>query len=136
MAVAILFLLIGIRFVEMTYFNDGLILFFHHDYVSKALPFVPVNVILLTDTLRYLLNSLLSILLLWLFFREKNLLKLLILIYIVFYLIAIVLFYYQLTHYQAGEYLGLFYVRRFLIQPILLFLLFPALLYQRVQKKS
>jgi len=130
-AFVLLLLLVAVRLFEKQLFNDGLIQFFQHNYLTEKLPFVPKNTILLTDSLRYWLNTLISIAILKLYFNQRDLNKFLFLIYTVFFLVAIFVFNYALSHYQSGDYLLLFYVRRFLIQPLLLFILLPALLYQQ-----
>jgi len=126
----LLILLVSIRFFEKSFFDDGLIDFFRHDYLSEDLPEVSVSHILLTDTLRFLLNSLFSVGVLYILFRRKDLLRFLLLIYGLVFILGILFFYYELTHYHRGNYLTLFYVRRLLIQPLLLLILIPALLYQ------
>jgi len=136
LATILIVLLVLIRLFEFEWFNDGLILFFRHDYLTEKLPWVPFDVIILTDSIRYWLNAIISIVLLNLFFRQKDLNKFLALIYTVAFLVLIVLLIYFLKHYEAGNYLGLFYVRRFLIQPLLLFILLPALLYQQQKIKK
>jgi len=135
LATILIVLLVLIRLFEFDWFNDGLILFFRHDYLTEKLPWVPLNVVVLTDSIRYWLNAVISIMILNLFFRHKDLIKFLAIIYTVAYLVLIALFIYFLKHYEAGNYLGLFYVRRFLIQPLLLFILLPALWYQQKIKE-
>lgn len=135
-AMVLLVLLALIRLFEFEWFNDGLILFFQHDYLTEKLPWVPFDAIILTDSIRYWLNALISIMILNLFFWQKDLNKFLALIYTVAFLVLIILFIYFIKHYEAGNYLGLFYVRRFLIQPLLLFILLPALWYQHNKTKK
>ena len=134
-ATVLIVLLVLIRLFEFEYFNDGLIHFFKHDYLTEKLPWAPLNTVVLTDSIRYWLNAVISIMILNLFFWQKDLNKFLALIYTVAFLVLIALFIYFLKHYEAGNYLGLFYVRRFLIQPLLLFILLPALLYQQQKLK-
>jgi len=132
-ATILIIFLVLIRLFEQKWFNDGLIVFFHHDYLTEKLPSVSLKNIILTDSIRYWLNAFISVMILNIFFSQKDLNKFLGFIYAGTYLVLLVLFIYFLKHYEAGKYLGLFYVRRFLIQPLLLFILLPALLYQ--QKK-
>jgi len=134
-ATVLIVLLVLIRLFELEYFNDGLILFFRHDYLTEKLPLASLKNIILTDSIRYWLNAIISIIFLNLFFRQKDLNKFLALIYTIAYLVLIILFIYLLKHYETGNYLGLFYVRRFLIQPLLLFILLPALWYQRQKEQ-
>ena len=129
--VLLLILLVLVRFFEKQFFDDGLIDFFRHAYLSEDLPAVSVSHILLVDSLRFGLNSLLSIGILYLLFRQKDLLRFLFGVYLLVFVLGLLFFYYELTHYQAGNYLSLFYVRRLLLQPLLLLILAPALFYQK-----
>jgi len=131
LAFLLLFLLVLIRFIEKKIFDDGLIDFFHHQYLTGDLPEISFWRIMLIDSLRYWLNSIISIGIMYLFFSQKYLFRFLFSLYLFVFLVALAIYYYQLRNYSAGNYLGLFYVRRLLIQPLLLFVLIPALLYQK-----
>jgi exosortase F-associated protein len=122
--------------MEKKFFNDGLIEFFQHDYLTNSLPTSILGKVLSIDTFRFLINSIFSIILLHIYFREKNLIKFLLIIYTFIYVIGIGMMYFSIIDYQPGEYLQLFYSRRFIIQPLLLFILFPALLYQQKKFKK
>jgi len=129
-AVVLVSLLVAIRLFEKSYFNDGLSRFFQHDYLTEPLPKVSFFNIICIDSIRFWFNTTISILILRLYFNQSGLIKFLLLIFTVTYLIAIITLYVSVHNYQAGDYLILFYSRRFLIQPLLLLLLFPALWYQ------
>ncbi len=131
----LLFLLVGIRFYEKVFFDDGLIVFFQYDYLTKALPHIPFIKTVSIDILRYIFNSTISISILTLFFRQKNLGKFLLAFYLIALTINIIAFYFAWVNYTAPHYIALFYIRRILIQPIWLFVLFPALLYQKFTTK-
>ena len=126
----LIFLLIVIRLFEIPYFDDGLIRFFQHNYLTGPLPKVSFFNIFWIDSIRFWINTAISILILRLYFNQSGLVKFLLLLFTVAYLIAVIILYVSVQNYQAGHYLILFYSRRFLIQPILLLLLFPALWYQ------
>ena len=125
-----LFILVIIRFYEKRFFNDDLISFFQHDYLSNDLPEISVLKTILTDSFRYWLNAVFSIAILYIYFKQTGLLKFLLLVYTFAFTVGLILLYLALHNYQAGHYLFLFYIRRFMIQPLLLFLLFPALWHQ------
>ncbi len=130
-AVLLLFLLMAIRLFEKRFFDDGLIDFFKHDYLNSSLPAVSAVKVLWVDSVRYGLNAIISILILHLYFKSSELGKFLGLFFVFFYFISLLSMLYALQTYQAGHYLVLFYSRRFLIQPLLLLLLFPALWMQQ-----
>jgi len=127
----LLLILIAIRLFEKEFFNDGLITFFQYDYLHKSLPAISISHILFIDSIRFWLNTFISIGILYLLFHQKGIIRFLSLFYGTIYIILITTMWYLLSHYEAGEYLALFYVRRFVIQPVLLFILIPALLYQK-----
>ncbi len=127
----LLLLLVAIRFFERQLFNDGLIDFFRYDYLKSNLPGISKLTIVLTDSLRYWINSLISITILYLLFKRRDLPLFLFSFYLLAFIAGLVFFVYALNHYQPGEYLVLFYIRRFFIQPVLLLVLIPALLYHK-----
>jgi exosortase F-associated protein len=132
----LLLILVAVRLFEKHLFNDGLIHFFEYEYLQSSLPNISISHILLIDSVRFWFNSLLSIVILYLFFKQTKLLRFLWIFYGVFFIILAGILYYILNNYEAGNYLGLFYIRRILIQPIILFVLFPALLYQKKLPKN
>lgn len=82
--------------------------------------------------LRYFLNAVISIAVLWLVFWDKGIIKLSALIYVVLFLIFFIIFSVIVyTSEGAGDQLVLFYVRRFLIQPLFLLILLPAFYFQK-----
>jgi len=133
--ILLLFLLISIRFYEKILFDDGLITFFQHDYLTQTRPNISFIKIIRIDTLRFILNSAISISLLITFFKQKNLGKFLISFYLIALIINLIAFYIAWIYYSTSHYIALFYIRRILIQPIWLFILFPALLYQKSTTK-
>ena len=124
-------LLVAVRFYEKFFFDDGLIIFFQHDYLNNDFPDISFIKTILIDGVRYWLNAILSITILYLYFKQAGLLKFLIFVYATTFIAGVLLMYVALQNYQTGHYLLLFYTRRFIIQPLLLFLLFPALWYQK-----
>jgi len=65
LATILLVLLVLIRLFEFECFNDGLILFFRHDYLTEKLPLASLKNIILTDSIRYWLNAVISIMILF-----------------------------------------------------------------------
>ncbi len=124
-------LLLLVRLFEKNIFDDGLIDFFAYQYQTQNLPEISFWHSLFIDGLRYWVNSLISITLLFLLFKQKKLLQFLFILYLSAFFIITILFYIEWHHYEAGKYVHLFYVRRFLIQPILLFILIPGFIYHK-----
>lgn len=118
-----------IRFRESELFYDPLIDYYHGDYQNRALPTLQEGKLFLNVLYRYVLNFILSIGLLWAAFTDTQILKFASLFYIFVCIILIILMYICIQGYDPKGYLPLFYVRRFLIQPLLIFLLLPAFFY-------
>tara|TARA_A100000171_G_scaffold47762_1_gene54249 strand:- start:36473 stop:36907 length:435 start_codon:yes stop_codon:yes gene_type:complete len=129
--VGLLFLVL-IRLYEETLFYDPLLNFFKTDHTTQPLPDFETGKLLANVFLRFLLNGMISIGIIWVIFQRKGVVKFSILLYLVILVMLITAFFILLNTSEAGEYFPLFYVRRFLIQPLLLFLLVPAFYLQRV----
>ncbi|NJM79991.1 MAG: exosortase F system-associated protein [Flavobacterium sp.] len=85
---------------------------------------------------RYGLNTLFSLFLIYLLFKEKKLVVFSAWIYLSLFVILVALFFGILNLDSNPDYLVLFYVRRFLIQPLFLFLFIAAFYYQKRQNNS
>lgn len=123
--------LVYVRFRESELFYDPLIAYFQGDYQNTPLPELAEGKFILNVVYRYLLNMILSFGLLWAAFLDKQIMKFASLFYGVVLIVLIVVLYILLQKYDPAFYLPLFYVRRFLIQPLLIFLLLPAFFYSR-----
>lgn len=128
--------LVTIRMFADILFYDPLILFFKTSHTVEPLPAFEMGKLLLNTIFRYALNMFLSLGILWFVFKNGEVLKIAILIYAVIFIVLLGSFYYLLNTSEAGQYLALFYVRRFLIQPLLLLLLLPAFYFQKVNSKK
>jgi exosortase F-associated protein len=130
---ACLFVLVFIRFFEETLFYDPFISYFKNDYLN--LPFPDFNGIGLFFSLmfRYFLNSALSLVIIYLLFKDVSLVQFASLLYILLYLLLILMFFGTLLLFDENSNLLLFYVRRFLVQPLFLVLFVPAFYFQKKQ---
>lgn len=129
------FLIIGIRFFEDALFYDPFLIFFKTDYQNKPLPNVDALQLILNLFLRYFANTLLSIAIIYLLFLNKTHVKVAFVLYLILFVLLIAIFSYLLFVSEHPNYLVLFYVRRFLIQPVLLLLLIPAFYFQKLTTK-
>lgn len=124
-------LLAGIRFFEHELFYDPLLDFFHGDFKSKPPPELDEWRLVLNTAFRYLLNTLISLLILFVAFRSAKTIKFSVFIYAVAFVSLMALFIWLVFDMGPENYFTLFYVRRFLIQPLLILLLLPAFYYQK-----
>ncbi|MEL0457308.1 exosortase F system-associated protein [Flavobacteriaceae bacterium SZ-1-7] len=131
---AILFLLLVlIRFFEDTLFYDPYLTFFQNDYLYIDSPRREVAKLVAFTTLRYTLNTLVSLGILYVFFKDKSIVKFSAIIYALAFIILIIIYLYFVINPRQEDYYLFFNIRRFLIQPIILILLLPAFYYHRLK---
>jgi exosortase F-associated protein len=127
-------LLIAIRYFE-SYFYDPLQSFFKQAYLHQKLPQINTVKLFGNIFMRYTLNSLISIFLIWVVFKNKGFIIFSSIFYLIVFVILIIILYILLQTSSSQYYLPIFYVRRFLIQPVFILLLLPAFYYQQIQNK-
>lgn len=126
-------LLILVRAFENELFYDPYLTFFRNDYLYMDNPRREIFKLTLFTTLRYLINSCISLGIIFLFFKERNMVKFSALIYTVAFIFLIILFLYFVINPRQEDYYIFFNIRRFLIQPIFLLLLLPAFYYYKLK---
>lgn len=129
---ALFFLLALVRWFENDLFYDPYLLFFQNDYLYLDSPRQEVLKLVANTTLRFVINTLLSIAILYLFFKDKSVIKFASLVYVFSFVILIALFMFFVLNPKQENYYLFFNIRRFLIQPIILLLLLPAFYYNRL----
>jgi len=135
-AVLIVILLVAVRIMEKEWFPEPLIDFFaSDDYLTQALPAMGFADVFNTF-LRYAVNSVLSVWLLYLLFHDKELTRWAVKFYTVAGIILFILYLILLWTYSAGHYRLLFYTRRLLVQPLFLFILLPGFYFIRSLQKN
>ncbi len=120
-----------IRGFQRKLFYDPFLDYFEDDYLTK--PFPDYDGLRLYGHLifRYVLNTIVSLVILMVLFKNKSFIKLSILLYSLSLVVLLVAFYLMLRYTTYESYQYLFYVRRFLIQPVIVILLIPAFYYQK-----
>jgi len=127
-------LLVLIRLFENELFYDPYLIFFQNDYLYIDNPRREVFKLTLFTALRYGLNSLISVGVLYVIFRDKGIVKFSTLIYVVSFVILIAIYLYFVINPRQQDYYMFFNMRRFLIQPIILLVLLPAFYYYKLKK--
>ena len=124
-----------IRTFENQLFYDPFLDYFDSDF--KNLPFPEVDALKLFYGLflRYFLNTILSLILIYALFRNHEILNFSIFMYGFFLVILFGMFFIILNYFSEANWL-LFYVRRFVIQPIFVLLFIPAFYYQQQNFKK
>lgn len=126
--------LVTIRGFSGSLFYDPLILFFKTNYQTEGLPKLDFLGLLLHLSLRFWMNTLLSLFVLWVLFQKREIIQLSLLLYVGLFVVLLVVFSILIKNYESGSYQMLFYVRRFLIHPIPLLLLIPAFYFHSLSK--
>lgn len=129
--VILLILLVFVRLFEKQLFYDPLLQFFKHE--KKILPQYNSMRLFLNLAFRYGLNMLISIGIIYLLFKDAATIRLTAILYTVLFALLIAAFFLVLRADEVNLLL-LFYIRRFLIQPLFLLLFVPAYYYQRKMK--
>jgi len=124
-------LLVLVRTFESELFYDPYLKFFQNDYLYIDSPRREVLKLTLSTTQRFLVNTILSLCILYVFFKDFSIVKFSMLIYTISYIILLCLFLYFVLNPKQEDYFMFFNIRRFLIQPLILLLLLPAFYYQR-----
>lgn len=126
--------LVLIRAFENVLFYDPYLTFFENDYLYMDSPRREIAKLVMSTTLRFVLNSAISLGILYLFFKDKSIVKFSVLIFAVSYVLLLIPFLYFVINPRQEDYYLFFNIRRFLIQPILLILLLPAFYYHRLKR--
>lgn len=124
-----------IRTFESQLFYDPFLDYFESDFKSLPFPQVDGSKLFCGLFFRYFLNTILSLILIYALFRDKEVLKFTTFLYVLFLALLLVLFFVILNYFPNANWL-LFYVRRFIIQPIFVLLFIPAFYYQQVNFKK
>ena len=123
-------LLIAVRAFEDTLFYDPFLNYFKTNYTNLPYPIVNPIKLFLSLGFRYYLNSMISLAVLYLIFRDFKIVKFSTFLYILFGCVLMISFFFVLLKLGSENKMTLFYIRRFIIQPIFLILFIPAFYYQ------
>lgn len=136
LAAVLIFGLILVRKYEDILFYDPFLAFFKGDFLNKEFPEYDLARISIHIIFRYLLNSILTLGIIGLLFWSWKYVKFTALVLLGFLLILLPLYLFMIeSEFSIGENLG-FYIRRFLIQPMVLLILIPAFYYQKFLKNQ
>ncbi|HAV53504.1 MAG TPA: exosortase F system-associated protein, partial [Aequorivita sp.] len=117
-------------------FYDPLLHFFEMDYKSMPLPEMDTFALQTGIALRFLLNTIISLAILWLVFQDRGIIKLSLILYSFLFAILFMAFSFIIfTSEESSGHFVLFYVRRFLIQPLFLLILLPAFYFQKYKSR-
>ncbi|MFY0715029.1 exosortase F system-associated protein [Seonamhaeicola sp. NFXS20] len=127
-------LLVLIRIFENDLFYDPYLIFFQNDYLYVDSPRREVAKLVAFTTLRYVLNTIISLAILFVVFKDKGVIKFSVFVYVIAFIVLLFIYLYFVINPKQEDYYMFFNVRRFLIQPIILLLLLPAFYYNKISK--
>ncbi len=119
-----------IRVFESKIFYDPFTAYYKTNYFEKETPNYELLAIITNTFVRYLINSIISIFILFIAFRKKEIIRFSILFYSILFIILISIYTITLLNFSDDLKQVFFYIRRFLIQPIFILILLPAFYYQ------
>lgn len=124
-----------VRSFELQLFYDPFLNYFQNDFNNLPYPQVDTSKLFFGLLFRYFLNSALSLILIFILFKDLDMLKFSAILYLLFLIVLLGLFFAILEFFPNASWL-LFYVRRFIIQPILVLLFIPGFYYQLQNSKK
>jgi len=127
----LVFLLAIVRAYEDSIFYDPFLVYYKQDYLSLPFPKFDNLRLFLGLSFRYFLNTILSLGIIHVLFLDLKFTKFTAILYFSFYLVLIIAFFLAVHFLDKENNFALFYIRRFLIQPLFLLLFIPAFFYQR-----
>jgi exosortase F-associated protein len=132
-------LLVGIlaliRYFGDRLFYDPLTEFYKSDYLREKVPDLDKGRLLLHAGLRFWSNSIISLAIIYVGFLDRNIVKFSFVLYILLFLVCFTAFTYLIFRIENEHSSALFYVRRFLIQPLFVIILLPAFYYYRLRSR-
>jgi exosortase F-associated protein len=127
----LILLLVLIRAFEDNIFYDPFLNYFKSNYFNSPLPELNSIKLFFSLGFRYYLTSMISLGLIRLFFNDSKIIKFSIFLYSVLGIVLMISFFFVLIKFGETNKMNLFYIRRFIIQPIFLILFIPAFYYQK-----
>jgi exosortase F-associated protein len=129
-------LLVGVRVVGSSVFYDPLIDFYHGEYKTLPFPTLEYGKYALNIALRFLVNSVISLGIIYLLFRSVKHVIVSSWVLLITGLIGVGILMFLLIVLEDPSKQAVFYVRRLLIHPLMLFILVPALYFQELNNKK
>ena len=128
--------LIGVRAVEDQVFYDPFLHYFHEANKKAVIPDFEWGTLILNHLFRFGLNLFFSAVIVYFIFKRKDWTVQAILLMCIVFVITFPIYLYCIsTKFEIG-YLFSFYMRRFVIQPLILLLIIPLFYYRKQLEKA
>jgi len=131
LTIPLILLLVLIRVYEDKLFYDPFLNYFKTDFYNLPIPEVDNVKLFFGLAFRYFLNSSLSLGVIYILFKDVEAVKFSSILYLVFFVMLIIALFFVLYFFGETNKMTLFYIRRFLIQPLFLLLFLPAFYFQK-----
>ncbi len=136
--VMIIILVVGlvcVRAFEVALFQDPLQSYFLGDFQKYAFPEISIFKLIALTSFRYLINTVISLWILWFLYKKNRFINAALWVYLFAFVILMSLF---VILFQTSGDLGkmaFFYTRRFLIHPVILFVLVAGFYFLKSKKR-
>ena len=127
----LIILMMLVRGFDTKIFYDPFIAYFRSDYLNSTIPGFNSIKLFFSLFLRYSINALISLAIIYIAFQKRELVIFSIKFYVIAFVVLSIVYYFLLRAGMANGYLFTFYVRRFLTHPIFILILLPAFYYQQ-----
>ncbi|MEO9953980.1 MULTISPECIES: exosortase F system-associated protein [Nonlabens] len=128
--------LISVRVFESYLFYDPFNSYFKNNFQNLSIPDFNVLKFILSLTLRFLINLIISLSIIWVLFKTKSYIKATLWVNLTFYILLLTGFIIFSQFDSNWIKMLLFYIRRFLIHPILLLILVPGFYFTTFTKND
>jgi exosortase F-associated protein len=126
-----IFMLIMVRSYGVGTFYDPFIKYFEGDFLTANFPEFNMSKLFVHMGLRYTLNTIISIAIIYFSFMNKEVVLFVIKFYILSFVVFSLAYFILLKIEFSNGYLLAFYVRRMIIHPLFLVILLPALYFDK-----
>jgi len=123
--------LVAIRGYETQWFYDPFLAYFKNDYLNLPFPEFDSFKLFFSMTFRFVLNAFFSLLIIYFLFKDLTITKFASILYGFLFIILMLFFFVLVSYFSESNNFLLFYIRRFIIQPLFLILLIPAIYFQK-----
>lgn len=134
--IILFFVLVLIRAFASKLFYDPFIVYFKNDYLYETVPVFSGSKLLINLFFRYSMNSLISLLIIYVAFQNRNFVLFSVKFYVIAFVVLTITFFIILRGELQHGYLFAFYVRRFIIHPLFVLILLPAFYYKQLTSKE
>lgn len=125
-----------IRGFEASLFYDPFIAYFHDDFYNIEIPQYDTFKLVLNHFFRFGLNTAITVLIVYILFKKRSACLFALTFCVFFFILLLAVYLVLIQNYLPAYYYSAFTVRRFIIQPLFLFIILPALYFQQQKEKE